>query len=82
MKGRGFMFQKNGKIKALYNDDLEMILERIGLLEEFKKRQIRCMYCGDLIERANLYALVPTGDIIQMCCNKPECVLKLSGEAQ
>ncbi len=77
----GFMFTKDDCLKALYSDELETFLDRLGLLIPFEKGQLKCRYCGTTISKNSLYAIVPYANEIEFCCNQPQCVIALAEEA-
>ena len=77
------MLTKDDHIKAVYSSDIDAFLARLGALEQFNQGKIVCKYCEQVITRNNLYAIIPTPDkTVDMCCNKPDCVLSLSEEAK
>lgn len=81
-KKGGFMFTKNNSMKAVYSSDIELFLEKLGLLDDFKADKITCRYCKEIISEKNLYAIVPHEDKIEFCCSKGACVLLLTEDAE
>ena len=83
-KGQGgFMLTKDDRIKAVYSSDIDAFLARLGALEQFNQGKFVCKYCEQVITRNNLYAIIPTPNkTVDMCCNKPDCILSLSEEAK
>ena len=79
----GFMLTKDDHIKAVYSSDIDAFLARLDALEQFNQGKFVCKYCEQVITRNNLYAILPTPNkTVDMCCNKPDCVLSLSEEAK
>ncbi len=77
------MLTKDNHIKAVYSSDIDAFLARLDALEQFNKGNFVCKYCEQVITRNNLYAIIPTPNkTVDMCCNKPDCVLSLSEEAK
>lgn len=76
------MFTKDDNLKAVYSDDLSSFLSKINMHDAFKAGQIHCRYCNNTIDESTLYAFVPVGDCIEVCCNQPQCILSLAEEAQ
>ena len=77
------MLTKDDHIKAVYSSDIDAFLARLGALEQFNQGKFECKYCEQVITRNNLYAIIPTPNkTVDMCCNKPDCVLSLSEEAK
>ena len=82
MQGDGqFMFTKDDRLKAVYATELEAFLEKIGCAEAFKGAQLHCRYCNDTITEKKLYAFIPAGQNIEMCCNRSACIIALAEEA-
>lgn len=53
------------------------------VLEQFNQGKFACKYCKEVITRNNLYAIIPMPNKnVDMCCNRPDCVLSLSEEAK
>ena len=61
-------------LKTLHETDLEEYLQRIGVLEDIKKRTIRCKFCGGIISLDNIHALFPEFGQVKFVCDKPECI--------
>ena len=77
------MLTKDDHIKAVYSSDIDAFLARLDALEQFNQGKFVCKYCEQVITRNNLDAIIPTPNkTVDMCCNKPDCVLSLSEEAK
>lgn len=77
------MLTKDDHIKAVYSSDIDAFLARLDALEQFNQGKFVRKYCEQVITRNNLYAIIPTPNkTVDMCCNKPDCVLSLSEEAK
>ncbi len=77
------MFTKDDQLKAVYSSDIDVFLEKLGVLEQFNQGKFACKYCKEVITRNNLYAIIPAlNKNVEMCCNRPDCVLSLSEEAK
>ncbi|MBW3590072.1 MAG: hypothetical protein KY429_11710 [Actinobacteria bacterium] len=71
------MVQKHS-LKAVFDDDLEGLLQSLGLLGDFKSQRIRCAFCGDVILWENLYSVFPDSGSVKVSCSKPSCVKALA----
>lgn len=60
-------------ISAVYEDDLEKIVQNLGLLDEIKKGEIRCSGCSNIITLSNVRYIFRKGDNIHFCCDKMSC---------
>lgn len=75
-----------GKIKVVYDKNLDNILRQVGLYEDFVHGQIHCKYCGRVIDYNNLSLIIPKVDdgeaTLEFCCNNPECLTKYRTEGE
>lgn len=78
----GFMLTKDERLKAVYSDDLVQFLTQLNLLEKFNSGDLCCRYCKNVITQDTLYAFVPVEADIEICCNRPQCVIALAEEAK
>ncbi len=69
-------------IKAVHDDDLNNLLENLGLLAKFNSGQIKCAFCGDVVNFGNLHSLFHHGGIIKMSCSKPVCVMSMMSKLE
>jgi len=65
-------------IKAVHDQDLEVLLERLGMLTKFKHGKLKCKFCKAAITPENLHSLFPQSGIIKVVCDRIECVKELS----
>lgn len=82
MERGDFVFTKDNKIKAIYSEELSSLLVRLNKLDQFSQGKIKCRYCTQTITEQNLYAIIPAGAEIDMCCNAPECIIALAEEGK
>ena len=75
------MFTKDDSLKAVYATELDAFLEKIGCTEAFRHAQLRCRYCNDVMTEKNLYAFIPNGQTVEMCCSRSACIIALAEEA-
>lgn len=64
-------------IKAIHDDDLLALLEKLELLNKFNSGKLSCALCDEAINYENLHSLFPDGGDIKLVCNKPSCVSAL-----
>jgi hypothetical protein len=65
------------RLHAVYDDDLEGFLQRLGLLDALATGDLRCEFSHDVITRDNLYCIFPENDEVKFSCNRPECIQKV-----
>lgn len=70
----------NDSLEAVYDDDIEELLESLGELDKFNNGETYCKYCGDMMSKDNLAAIFPEKDDVGFCCDKPECIALLFEE--
>ena len=61
-------------LSAVHDDDLEDVLDALGLSAAFARGEIRCKFCRDVVTWTNLHSLFPDGGDVKMACEKPICV--------
>jgi uncharacterized protein with PIN domain len=65
------------EILAFHEHNLEEVLERLGLLEEFKNKKLRCSICNRIITKENLGGIYPENGKIKVCCSDLKCLNKI-----
>ncbi len=71
------MNRQKKNIEAVYKHDLYQLLKNLGLLDEFKKGDIKCQFCKDQINKKNFGAIFPLAEKIFFSCSRLECITKL-----
>jgi len=61
-------------IRAVHDDDLDAVLDRLGLGGQLRAGELKCRICGDTVSRETLQALFPDSGAIKVLCNKPSCM--------
>jgi len=65
-------------IKAVHDQDVEKLFERLGILRKLKEGKLKCKFCKATITSENLHSLFPQSGAIKVVCDKIECVKELS----
>ena len=68
---------KKVRIRAVHDEDLITILDSIGITEQFKKGEYKCMFCNKKASIENLWALKIKDKKIYMVCSDTECINKI-----
>lgn len=68
-----FHFQRF-KIKAVHEDDLDTLLESLGLAQGIADGKYPCMYCEKQISIENLWGISYKGKQLQFICSNHECI--------
>ncbi len=67
----------DSSLHAVHDDDLDSVLQALGLTQAFAKGELPCKFCNDVITRQNLHSLLPESGAVKLVCDKPDCVRSL-----
>lgn len=70
-------FEGKVKIRAVHDVDLKLFLQKIGLLEDMEKGQLRCSFCGCLLTLDNFGGVYKENGQLKPFCQKTECYLEV-----
>jgi hypothetical protein len=62
------------RIKAVYEDDLSSFCESIGILDEIKKGNLKCISCGVQITLENIGIIFSSENELIIACDSPICI--------
>ena len=62
------------KLRAVHDNDLEELLDSLGLISKLKAGKLKCAFCGEVITFENLHSIFPDSGAIKLTCSNPECV--------
>lgn len=65
------------KIQAVHDEDLEKVLEGLGILNKFKRGELKCKFCNTTITFGNLHSIFPQSGAIKIVCDNSGCVREL-----
>lgn len=68
---------KQGEIQAVHDDDLEMFLKSIGEYERVASGEVKCHFCGCVVNLDNLECIFPYEGDVSYCCSNTVCYEKL-----
>ena len=71
--------QRSGKqiIEAIHEDDIEDLLQNLGLLESLKNAELHCESCDCVITKENIQSIFSHQGLIGFCCENFVCYEKL-----
>jgi hypothetical protein len=58
------------KLNAVYDDDLEAYLEKLGVLGAIHRGKMKCKFCRMPVTLANLHSLFPESGSVKVVCDK------------
>lgn len=70
------------KLKVVHDNDLEELIDSLGLSAKLKAGELKCPFCKDIITIENLHSLFPDSGAIKLTCSRPECVKLLMGRLE
>jgi hypothetical protein len=62
------------EILAFHEQNLEEILKKLELLEEFKNKKLKCSICNKVITKENLGCIYSENGKIKVCCSDLKCL--------
>jgi hypothetical protein len=64
-------------IDAVHSDDLDHLLDKLGLLNDYKSGQIKCKFCRNPITEDNIYSVIKDSGSYKLVCDRADCVKAL-----
>lgn len=65
------------EIQVVHDNDLETILQELGVLNKFKRRECKCYLCEQQIDFDNLHSFFLLSGDIKFVCESEPCLSKL-----
>lgn len=65
-------------LKAVYDQDLEKLLNDLGISDTIKNGEKKCKFCESVITLDNIHAIFPESGDIKIVCDNPKCIRRLS----
>lgn len=64
-------------LQAVFDDELQDLMKKLGLYSAFNAGRLTCAFCGDVITWDNLNAFFPDSGAVKVGCTRPHCVSAL-----
>lgn len=75
------MFVDRRELPVFHEDNLEVILNKLNLLEKMQRNELLCSICNVIITKENFGCIYLNKDNnVEVCCSNPECFKKVSEE--
>lgn len=71
------MEQENSKLDVVHQRDLDKLLKRMGIFEDIAQGKKKCKFCERVVDRQNLYSVLPESGAVNVVCDAPECITAL-----
>ncbi len=68
----------NAEINAIHDEQLERLLESLGVLNDIKSGRKKCKFTGNIITLENLHSVFPESGDIKFVSDDPEAIRQLS----
>jgi len=65
--------RKAATVKAVYDSDLERLLQNLGILDKLTAGELSCVVCGCPVDLDNLGAIFALENDIGVCCDSSRC---------
>lgn len=63
------------KILTVHEDNIETLLNKLGMLEKLQNGNLSCNYCGEKLSKENLECIFNKDGTLGFCCDKLDCYL-------
>lgn len=63
------------KILTVHEDNIEILLNKLGMLEKLQSGNLSCNFCGDKLTKENLECIFNKDGTLGLCCDKSDCYL-------
>ena len=61
-------------MKTVHERDLNNLLSKLSLTENFNSGKIKCKFCKDTITKDNIYSLVHESGAVNFICDNSNCI--------
>jgi len=66
--------RKRIEVKAVWDSQLQHLLENLGVLEPLLSGKLKCAQCGRTVDLDNLGAIIPQKDEVIVVCDDTPCM--------
>jgi len=66
--------RKRATVRAVWDSDLETLLNSLGILDRLLAGDFRCAICDQPVELENLGALVSSEGALRVTCDSTACI--------
>jgi hypothetical protein len=74
-----FLNERNREVlNVAHIDDISKILRTLQMEERFSSDLIKCKFCKTVVNKRNLYSLIPKSGAAILVCDKPECIMRMN----
>lgn len=65
------------QVNTVHEKDLDGLLSKLGLSEKFEGGKLYCKFCKNVVNRENIYSVLPETGSVNIICDKPQCITDL-----
>lgn len=62
------------QMNTVHERDLNNLLEKLGVKEKFEHNELQCKFCKQIVNKTNIYSILPESGAVNLICDKPECI--------
>ena len=62
---------------AVHVDDLENLLNKVGLLDKLNSGQLKCKFCRNIVSEDDIYSVIKDSGQHKVVCERANCVSQL-----
>ena len=62
------------ELPAVYDSDLESVLDKLGILEALEQGNMKCGICGEPVSMDTIGCIFAKDGRVQLCCANPACL--------
>lgn len=70
---RGGYLVREGKLKAVHDDDIEKLIRSLGCLGEIERGEMLCHYCNKVVTLGSIACIFPLNGEVAICCSDDGC---------
>lgn len=71
------MDEDKKQLNAVHERDLGTLLKQFGIQEKFDNNELLCKFCKEMVNKDNIYSVLPEAGMFNLICDKPDCITQL-----
>ncbi len=71
------MGREKEQLNTVHERDLENLLKRLGVDEDFNDDTFRCKFCKGFVNKKNIHSVLPESGTVSFICDKHDCISAL-----
>lgn len=71
------MEKETKQLNTVHENDLDNAFNQLGIKEDFENNKLHCKFCGKVVNKENIYSILPESSTVNLICDDPKCVTSL-----